>query len=160
MQFNLKQINGNEHLVGGVVMKGGSGCMHSAGGDYPTIIGHVWEWGKRQERTLKWAPPTPILSLVSGKLWMVSILRCIVFMGASQLWEESVEGATDSGEWMSGYSTASSLKDLVEITIGYLARCYLIGVYTEKYLVWQAAWGKSQLMLVLVECWVTRWVTT
>ena len=66
---------------------------------------------------------------------MVSILRCIVFVGASQLWEESVEGATDSGEWMSGYSTASSLKDLVEITIGYLARCYLIGVYTEKYLV-------------------------
>ena len=47
-------------------------------------------------------------------------------MGASQLWEESVEGATDSGEWMSGYSIASSLKDLAEITIGYLARCYLI----------------------------------
>ena len=50
-------------------------------------------------------------------------------MGASQLWEESVEGATDSGEWMSGYSIASSLKDLVEITIGYLARCYLIWSY-------------------------------
>ena len=66
---------------------------------------------------------------------LVSILRCIVFTGASQLWEESVEGPTDSGEWMSGYSTASSLKDLAEITIGYLARCYLIGVYTEKYLV-------------------------
>ena len=51
-------------------------------------------------------------------------------MRASQLWEESVKGATDSGEWMSGYSTASSLKDLAEITIGYLARRYLIGSST------------------------------
>jgi len=51
-------------------------------------------------------------------------------MGASQLWQESVKGAMDSGEWMSGYPTASSLKDLAEITIGYLARCYLIGSST------------------------------
>ena len=45
----------------------------------------------------------------------------------------------DSGEWMSGYSTEISLKNIAEIKVGYLARCLLNlvihWVYNEKYLV-------------------------